>query len=97
MSQPHIDVRHIATLARLELSDEEVSSFTGQLDSIIGYIEKLSELNVDGIEPTAHPSPIDAPLRDDVPWQSIPREAFLQNTPDQSQQQLRVPKVVADA
>ena len=64
MSQPHMDVRRIATLARLELSDEEISSFTGQLDAILGHIAQLSKLDVTGIEPTAYPawilpSPVD--------------------------------------
>ena len=97
MSQPHMDVRRIATLARLELSDEEISSFTGQLDAILGHIEQLSQLDVTGIEPTAYPMPIPAPMRDDTPWQSIPTADFLQNAPEQAHGQVRVPKVVADA
>ncbi|MFY7817699.1 MAG: Asp-tRNA(Asn)/Glu-tRNA(Gln) amidotransferase subunit GatC [Akkermansiaceae bacterium] len=97
MSQPHMDVRRIATLARLELSDAEVDAFTNQLDAILGHIEQLSALDVAGIEPTAYPMPIDAPMRDDTPWQSLPQQALLQNAPDQAQQQVRVPKVVADA
>lgn len=92
-----MDVRRIATLARLELSDAEVDSFTGQLDAILGHIEQLSTLDVAGIEPTAYAMPIDAPMRDDMPWQSLPQQALLQNAPDQSQSQVRVPKVVVDA
>ncbi len=92
-----MDVRRIATLARLELSDAEVEHFTGQLDAILCHIEQLSTLDVSGIEPTAYPIPIAAPMRDDTPWQSLPQEALLQNAPDQAQQQIRVPKVVADA
>ena len=92
-----MDVRRIATLARLELSDAEVEHFTGQLDAILGHIEQLSALDVTGIDPTAYPMPMDAPMRDDTPWQSLPQQALLQNAPDQAQQQVRVPKVVADA
>ena len=92
-----MDVRRIATLARLELSDAEVEHFTGQLDAILGHIEQLSMLDVSGIEPTAYPIPIASPMRVDTPWQSLPQEALLQNAPDQAQQQIRVPKVVADA
>lgn len=97
MSQQHMDVRRIATLARLELSDEEISSFTGQLEAILGHIEQLSQLDVTGIEPTAYAMQIAAPMRDDTPWQSIPTADFLQNAPEQAQGQIRVPKVVADA
>lgn len=97
MSQPHMDVRRIATLARLELSEEDVVSFSGKLDAILGHIEQLSSLDVTGIEPTAYTFPIDAPMRDDTPWQSLPQHALLDNAPDQAQQQVRVPKVVTDA
>ncbi|TAE92328.1 MAG: Asp-tRNA(Asn)/Glu-tRNA(Gln) amidotransferase subunit GatC [Verrucomicrobia bacterium] len=97
MSQPHMDVRRIATLARLELTDEEVASFSGQLDAILGHIAQLSQLEVTGIEPTAYAAAMAAPMRDDTPWQSLPSSALLQNAPDQAQGQVRVPKVVADA
>lgn len=97
MSQAHIDVRRIAVLARLELTEAEVAAFGHQLDAILGHIEQLSQLDVAGIEPTAYATPIPAPMRDDTPWQSLPTAAFLQNAPDQAQQQVRVPKVVADA
>ncbi len=97
MPQPHIDVRHIANLARLELSDEEVAGFQPQLDAILGYVESLSVLDVSGIEPTAHPIVVAAPMRDDTPSDSLPAEALLRNAPDHAQGQVRVPKVVADA
>jgi aspartyl-tRNA(Asn)/glutamyl-tRNA(Gln) amidotransferase subunit C len=97
MPQPHIDVRHIANLARLELSDEEIAGFQPQLDAILGYVDSLSALDVSGIEPTAHPTVVAAPMRDDTPGESLPTEALLRNAPDQAQGQVRVPRVVADA
>lgn len=97
MPQQHIDVRHIANLARLELSDEEIAGFQPQLDAILGYVDSLSALDVSGIEPTAHPNVVAAPMRDDTPGESLPAEALLRNAPDQAQGQVRVPKVVADA
>jgi aspartyl-tRNA(Asn)/glutamyl-tRNA(Gln) amidotransferase subunit C len=97
MSQPHIDVRYVANLARLDLSDAEVATFQGQLDAILGHVESLSSLDVSGIEPTAHPAPVFGPMRDDTPGNSLTPSAFLANTPDQAQGQLRVPKVVTDA
>ncbi len=97
MSKPHIDVRYVANLARLELNEEEVAEFQGQLDAILGYVETISQLDVSGIEPTAYPSPVFDRMRDDEPHESLPLAAVLQNAPDQAQNQIRVPKVVADA
>jgi aspartyl-tRNA(Asn)/glutamyl-tRNA(Gln) amidotransferase subunit C len=97
MSHPHIDVRRIATLARLELSEEEVASFSAPLDGVLALMEKLAQVDTAGIEPTSYPMPIDAPMREDIAWQSMPTDLFLQNAPEQAQQQVRVPKVVADA
>lgn len=97
MPQPHIDVRYVANLARLELSDEEVAVFQGQLDAILGHVETLSQLEVNDIEATAHAIPVFGRMRVDEPHSSLPLEAVLQNAPDQSQGQIRVPKVVIDA
>lgn len=97
MSQPQIDVRYVAQLARLELSDEEISEFQPQLEAIIEHVETLSQLNVEGIEPTAHAAPVFDRMRDDQPGVSLSAEAVLQNAPDFAQNQIRVPKVVADA
>ena len=97
MSQNHLDVRYVAGLARLELSDEEVTLFQGQLDAIMEHVDALKELNVEGIEPTAHAAPVFDRMRDDSPHTSLPVEFVMQNAPDQSQNQIRVPKVVADA
>jgi len=97
MSKTHIDVRYVANLARLELEEAEVTEFQGQLDAILGYVETISKLDVTGIEPTAYPSPVFDRMRDDDPHESLPLVAVLQNAPDQAQNQIRVPKVVADA
>ena len=71
--------------------------FQQQLDAILGYVETISQLDVSGIEPTAYPSPVFDRMRDDEPHESLPLAAVLQNAPDQAQNQIRVPKVVADA
>lgn len=97
MSQSHIDVRYVANLARLELTDSEVTTFQPQLDAILGFMDSLSQLDVSGISATAHPDAIFGPMRDDTPGTSLAPEAMLQNAPDQAQGQIRVPKVVADA
>jgi aspartyl-tRNA(Asn)/glutamyl-tRNA(Gln) amidotransferase subunit C len=97
MSHSHIDVRYVANLARLELSDDEVAVFQPQLEAILRQAEALTRLDVSGIEPTAHPAPVFGRMRDDVPHESLPSAAVLQNAPDQAQGQIRVPKVVTDA
>ena len=97
MATDHMNVRHIAGLARLELTDEECALFQPQLDAILDYAESLSALNVEGIEPTAHPVPVYDVMREDIPAPSLPAEAVLANAPEQAQGQIRVPKVIADA
>jgi aspartyl-tRNA(Asn)/glutamyl-tRNA(Gln) amidotransferase subunit C len=97
MPQAHIDVRYVANLARLELSDDEVAVFQPQLDAILAHVESLSRLDVTGIEPTARPAVVLDRMREDVPHESLAPAAVLLNAPDQAQGQIRVPKVVADA
>ena len=97
MSHRHIDVRYVANLARLELTDDEVATFQPQLEAILGHVEALSKLDVSGIEPGAHAATVFGKMRDDVPHSSLTPEAVLQNAPDQAQGQIRVPKVVTDA
>jgi aspartyl-tRNA(Asn)/glutamyl-tRNA(Gln) amidotransferase subunit C len=97
MSQSHFDVRYVANLARLELSDEEVAQFQPQLEAILNHVEALTRIDVTGIDPTAHPAPVFDRMRADIPHQSLSVDAVLQNAPDQAQGQIRVPKVVTDA
>ena len=97
MSHSPIDVRYVANLACLELTDAEVAEFQPQLEAILGYMETLSQLDVSGIDETAHATPVFGRMRDDVPHPSLTPEAVLQNAPDQAQGQIRVPKVVTDA
>ena len=97
MSQNQLDVRYVARLARLELSDEEIAEFQPQLNAVMEHVEALKELNIKGIEPTAHAAPVFDRMRDDEPQTPLPVESVMQNAPDQSQNQIRVPKVVADA
>lgn len=94
MADPHIDVRYVANLARINLTDEEVTEYGAQLEDIMGYIEKLSEVDIAGIEPTSHTTTVSNRVREDLPTPSLPPAGFLQNTPDQAENQLRVPKVV---
>ena len=94
------DVRHVAKLSRLKLDDERVAHFTEQLGAILGYISKLNELNVDGVEPLAHPLDLTNVLRDDVEQPGIPIDAALNNAPDAARDGdggfFKVPKVLGD-
>jgi aspartyl-tRNA(Asn)/glutamyl-tRNA(Gln) amidotransferase subunit C len=87
-------VRHVAHLARLAVSDEEVAHFTGQLSSILRYMEQLNELDTADVAPTAHPLPVANVFREDrvrEPW--TPQRA-LHNAPDRQGGFFRVPKVL---
>lgn len=97
MPHSHIDVRYVANLARLELSDEEVATFQPQMEAILRHVDAILQVDVTGIEPTAHATPVAGRMRDDEPHESLAASAVLQNAPDQAQGQIRVPKVVGDA
>lgn len=91
---PEIDVAYVAALARLELSAEEKKEFQEQLGGILAFVETLSEIDVEGVEPTAHPAPVLDCFREDVAVEGLAREDFLRNAPDSALDQIRVPKVV---
>ncbi|MFE5323383.1 Asp-tRNA(Asn)/Glu-tRNA(Gln) amidotransferase subunit GatC [Paenibacillus sp. NPDC056579] len=88
------DVEHVAKLARLELSEQEKETFTGQLNAILKYAEKLNELNTDDVEPTSHPMPLSNVMREDVSRPSLPIEKVLLNAPDEEDGQIKVPAVL---
>ena len=88
------EVEHVATLARLELTGEELAMFTGQMDAILAYVEKLNELNTDGTIPTAHAVPMENSFRADEVRPSIGVASALANAPDRADDFFRVPKVI---
>ncbi len=87
-------VRKVAQLARLQLSEADVSRFTKQLGQVLGYVEMLNELNTDGVEPLAHPLEIANVLREDVPTPSLSREAALSNAPKADGRCFLVPQIL---
>ena len=89
-------VRRVALLSRLELSDQEVSQFSTQLSAIFEYIEKLNELDTDNVEPLAHCLPIHNVLRDDVPRPSLSNDEALANAPEREDEYFKVPKILDD-
>ena len=74
-------VLHVARLARLELSDEEVERISGELTGILGHIEKIGELDLEGVPPTSHVVEVATPLREDEPRPSWPREQIFEQAP----------------
>lgn len=92
------DVLKIAALARLELTNEETEAFTVQLDAILGYIDKLDELDTGTIEPMSHSTTAgedtDYTRRDDVVIDSLGQELAVANAPDAESGYFKVPKVI---
>jgi aspartyl-tRNA(Asn)/glutamyl-tRNA(Gln) amidotransferase subunit C len=87
-------VRHIATLARLAVKDEELDPLAGELSNIFKFIEQLSEVNTDGIAPMTSVAHMDLPRRADAVTDGNKREAILANAPEKFDGFFLVPKVV---
>ncbi len=88
------EVEHVARLARLALQDDELDTLTGQMDAILGYVEKLNELKTEGITPTSHAVPMENAFRPDEVKPSLGVERALANAPDAAAGCFKVPKVI---
>ena len=84
-------VLHVARLARLRLSEDEVERMASELSSILAHIEKMGELDLEGVAPTDHVVDLQNVLRPDEPRPSMPREDALATAPDPSEEGFRVP------
>jgi aspartyl-tRNA(Asn)/glutamyl-tRNA(Gln) amidotransferase subunit C len=85
------EVLHVARLARLELSEDEVAKFQEQLSDIIEAVSKVSELDLSDVPPTAHPLEIQNAWDEDVPHDCLPLEDVFANAPDRDEDYFRVP------
>ena len=94
MSAVEIDVKYVAHLARLSLTPDEEQRFGAQLGNVLGYIEKLKEVDVTGVEPTAHAFPLVNVTRPDEMRPSISNEDALRNAPAKANGLFIVPKIV---
>ena len=94
MAAGEIDVKYVAHLARLSLSPDEELKLGAQLESILGYIAKLKEADVSGVEPTAHAFPLVNVTRPDELRPSMPAEDALRNAPAKANGLFIVPKIV---
>ena len=91
------EVRHVAKLARLNCTDQEVTLFTEQLGAILEYIDQLDELDTTNIEPLAHCLPVHNVLREDVPQPSLTNDQALANAPQRDGEFFAIPKVLDDS
>jgi aspartyl-tRNA(Asn)/glutamyl-tRNA(Gln) amidotransferase subunit C len=88
-------VKHVAHLARLAITEDEAKKFTTQLDAIIGFAEQLNELDTSNVEATSHVLDMKNVMREDKPVEGLPREEVLKNAPDKHDGQVRVPSILA--
>ena len=89
-----IDLQHVVKLARIDLSPEEEAHIRPQMAEILKYVEKLSELNVEGVEPTAHAVPLCNVMREDVVKESLLHEDAMRNAPQKAHGLFVVPKIL---
>ena len=90
-----INIKYIAELSRLELSDEQSAKLQQEMERIVGYIDELKELNVDGVEPTAHAAPLSNVWREDEAAESYSRKVMLENAPGVINENLiKLPRVL---
>ncbi len=96
MTQPitRADVEHVAQLARLALSDDEVTRFTDELGAILEHAEDLAALDLHDVEPTAHPRPLTNVVRPDEVRPSLPRDEVLAQAPAVEDGRFRVPRIL---
>ncbi|MEX2549266.1 MAG: Asp-tRNA(Asn)/Glu-tRNA(Gln) amidotransferase subunit GatC [Nitriliruptoraceae bacterium] len=90
------EVRHVARLARLALTDDEIAALVPQLSAILGYAEQVGEVATEDVAPTTHPFALADVTRADERRPSLPREAILAGAPQVEQDRFAVPRIVAE-
>jgi aspartyl-tRNA(Asn)/glutamyl-tRNA(Gln) amidotransferase subunit C len=90
-------VLHVARLARLRLSEGEVETMTGELSGILGHVDRIGNLDLEGVEPTSHVVALENVWRADVPRPSLPHDVALASAPEPQDGAFRVPSPQADA
>ena len=96
MSLTRQDVEKVALLARLKFDEEQLDKMTDHMVQIVQYVDKLSELNTDDVEPMAHALDVNNALAEDVPRPSLSREEALKNAPKSDGEYFRVPAVLGE-
>ena len=91
------DVKYIANLARLKLTEKETDYFTGQLSVIINYVDQLKKLDTSNIEPTTHAMPLQNVFREDIVKPSLKKEDVLLNAPEKEKDLFKVPRIIEES
>jgi aspartyl-tRNA(Asn)/glutamyl-tRNA(Gln) amidotransferase subunit C len=97
VSLERADVAHVARLARLELTEEELDRFTEQLATVLDHAADVASLDLSDVEPTAHPLPIHNVLRTDEVRPGVDRDEVLAVAPDVEDGRFRVPRIIGEA
>jgi len=95
MKITHEEVRYVADLARLDLDESAVEKFAGQIDEILAYIDKLNEVDTEGVDPTSHAIFLTNAFREDEPAAHLQRDRALANAPEQEEGCFVVPKIIS--
>ena len=90
----HIDIQHVAKLARLSISAEEAAHYENQLNGVLAYIATLTAHDLDDVETTAHVMPVNDVIREDVARSGFTQEQALSNAPKRVGDQFQIPKVI---
>jgi aspartyl-tRNA(Asn)/glutamyl-tRNA(Gln) amidotransferase subunit C len=91
------DAAYVARLARIDLSDEELDMFAGQLATVLEHAAQVAALDTAGVEPTAHPLPLRNVMRDDEPEPSLDRDEVLSQAPSAEAGRFKVPRILGEA
>lgn len=93
-NKPTIDIKHVANLARIEITGEAREVYQRQLDDVVSYIDKISGLDVSKVDPTLYGRKVETAYREDVSRPGLPLEAIMDNAPDQAGDTFKVPKII---
>ena len=88
------DVEYLSHLARIQLTSEELSRFSGQMEEILSYVEKLKSAKIEGVPPTSHVLPLSNVFREDEVQPSLPTDQGLANAPEREGPYFKVPKII---
>lgn len=91
------EVEHLARLSRLALTEQELDAFSDQLDSILGHVRAIAEVDTDGVEPMSHPIAVKGVTREDVIRPGLAPEQALDMAPDTEEQRFAVPQILGEA
>jgi aspartyl-tRNA(Asn)/glutamyl-tRNA(Gln) amidotransferase subunit C len=96
MSLTNEQVQHVAKLARLQLTEDEVEKFRGQLSAILEHAERVMALAAEDVPPTSHAIPLKNVLRPDVAGECLPQQKALSTAPEQEQGRFKVPRIIEE-